>query len=1186
MHTNRHHSEPALSESVNSSRPDEWMARGLHHSPVLVPRSSPARSHGKRGSQASTSSVRPRTPNTDLNLDHERESSEDSDPRQSGPTRSQLLSKWARRAERRGVETMHEASRDIEGPSEDLATSGSKGYRSPPSLDRAASSPIRRPLNLGTVGSSSSFTAIRATTPQDKRPRGNGLTPQSAPPSVSKQAMDRRSIAAIFEKMQEEREERLRSEQRQRDEKRLQREQERVARIQGRERRRSGLGTEEAPGYDSEPDDAAEAAGAMGASLAISPRRDKGPDTPNPSELRLEGGPSPQPPLPERRRADADTVEAPSDAGDRSTSARARALARVQNAKLRRLSAGGSSFDQKVSLSIEADVGPGLSDSPESSRRTSPSTRRSAIEDSSSSSDSDLPGDGAVPTQTGHESSPSPPVADDEPTEERAPALDASYFQEGPAEAQPSARSEEEQAQSHAADSDEDENEDEDGESLRRALDLVMRQSSQESVFPVSLRVQAAEISAREDRETSNMYLRPPEWSPQLHDGFAFPASRSPSITSSAPSSRGGSLSSSPATSPRHAVHRRQRTSVVSLSRNLPTSPSAAAQAMDRILGGSGATIADDGDVSRSQAASDGPQRPEISVAFSTGETTRASAGDGTIDAERRRRSVRFSPQPEYRSDSGSANGYHDDDDNDDGSPDEMAATSRSGALRVVNPHTHDATASSDADDDGFERQQPSHHSAEDRPVQATQAQISLAPVERALQLEDEALLSRQLHAGLSAPATPNRSVSLHLPGGYVATPASRTPLAQVHGHVMAPSQRRHPQHESQPRPFPSYNDENRQPATLPTSPTLASASSFASVSPSASPSRNMSPAQRQRLEASRAAGRPRLAPLRNIGAAPSRRGTDHRDDDAVASMDESSLSLRVERPQLAYMPGHGPRESTPPRNTIDRGRLKLGARSSDQLPSPCPRHHDFVAPMDVFVEEKASQEDDSVRITMEQILSALKRRDEQGAARAHAPDKGHLERTVGDVHEAAKEVAAALPSRPASGDAVATQLSEKVEAMQAAEADAPSDASLMGRIDTLRGRLAQLLSSLGNKLSRNPTTRTTMLAPTTELRPFYYGKKFVAMAVLSHLLVLWLMLRAAHVRAEHLRYTSYHDPFFPDLYAAPLTSSSMGALDALLGRSGQPHWIYNGAGPRTVEDVSAAGTAAKMLGYMRTPAP
>ncbi|KAI3479678.1 hypothetical protein L1887_58243 [Cichorium endivia] len=123
---------------------------------------------------------------------------------------------------------------------------------------------------------------------------------------------------------------------------------------------------------------------------------------------------------------------------------------------------------------------------------------------------------------------------------------------------------------------------------------------------------------------------------------------------------------SSPASSPRKGAHRRQNTNTVSVAANLPSaSLGAARQRLNHVLR-SNASAPDEQD-SHLQAGQEYPQTPINSIL--------SSARKGPLSAARRGHSVRFSPRPDYRSDSGSWDESTQAAGNDEGDSREAAVT-------------------------------------------------------------------------------------------------------------------------------------------------------------------------------------------------------------------------------------------------------------------------------------------------------------------------------------------------------------------------------------------------------------------------------------------------------------------------------------------------------------------------------
>ena len=948
------------SSSPRRSSMDGWSGRDIVNDPVLIPKSD---------SSSRDNTVESRSPRKSVNMSRlslfhrSPELASDLEQEESAlsSSRTRLLGNWARRPDRGSHkhDTVHS-----DGPVPAMAATHDSPLRS-------ASSPI--PGDRGSyLTGSASFSASRRTPTKRITDRDDDLDnmPLSAPPAAGKYAAHRRSIAAIFEKMQEERERRAQEEKRLQEEKRAQRERERAARALGWHRRRTSHGEQEGPSFRQEQ--------------------------PASEEIQTVNEP------------EKETTESEED----ELSAQSRAMARLERTRFDR-------FNATTPTITNQEISTGTA-------RVHPHGRTTQSDSEPETGEDRFEQSGSKPVGL------SIPFMEDLPTEEHDQKTNAASFHE---------------------------HEDE------------------------------------EQRQTSpnagpNQLLQTPE----ISSGFTFPALPSPATSSSSVSSplRSSSAFSSPASSPRKNAHRRQRTSVVSISTNLPAqSGSAAAQAMQRAL---------DPSTPRAGASSD----PATESTPRPPATTPILVRKGeTPENGQKRRSVRFSPKPEYRSDSGSGP-------DEDGSLDESALEPTQ-SLRVVNKQPTDSSASDDSD-------------AGSHPP----TQISLAPVERALRLGEQVQPEEEKQTVMPVtPATP-QSFSVRLPGAYIPTPTQASP--SVSRHVIRPSRATRPDFSKTANP---WNSPARA-VSPPLSRTQSVSSSPLSLSPRA-PSSNKFHSMVRSPSAELQLSEPSI----------------EEDEEEQDEEEQVERSLSLETPENSHLGSSDtdlslissrrgiPRESTPPRSF---------AELSNAVP--------FSKPV--------ANPDDSVLTTVGQILATLK-----------STQAGGVKADANAVQQSAAVVVASETEAKPRVDPAQISLPDRRELEQA-------ETKFVGQIEGLRGKLAELVSSFGSRLSAYPGKAEERLAAPSRLS--------MIVLVVFQVVVMWLMLQAAQARAEHLFQTVYTDPFFPAIYR-PTESLGTGIpfFSTPSPRVGSPTSVHHeplAALPRTLVRISLSllETPLRILDFILHP--
>ncbi|PWN52376.1 hypothetical protein IE53DRAFT_367248 [Violaceomyces palustris] len=531
-------------------------------------------------------------------------------------------------------------------------------------------------------------------------------------------------------------------------------------------------------------------------------------------------------------------------------------------------------------------------------------------------------------------------------------------------------------------------------------------------------------------------------------DGFSFP-SRVPSKSPPAPSAidgasqsvltpdMGSSGFSSPMSSPRRNAHRRQRSAVVSMSSRLPAaSVTAAREAMDEALGSPGLVRSENHgwrDQEKESFFADGtePRSSSMSVPGSAVNTPKPALRDHGLDSARRKRTVRFSPKPDFRSDSGGSGEWDSlvqaeprSPVDENGSPDEEAISTRSPSLlRVVNSYPQELTSPSSASPDVSEDPHRSTMTAGTVPVDERNGSgpatnpIDLAPVVRAQQLE-KALLEDEKSFQNPRPAPPTpQSVERHLPGSYFSpSKPSISSTPTFSRHLIKPSPRKESAYRQSSKPDRPVKSNGMEPEPLlpPPLPAIAQPREVdqrqQSISPlgpvgvstwSPPPSLHpMSPSQSQRLADYR------KSTLRSTHLSPSRSASLSvlAEDDVVQgrAVEEAKAGSAIERDSMlkSFSSTLGPRESTPPRTSknlsfslqtsnkddpallgmrralLDLERISSPSPGSSARGSSSPGHADRLTPKRSL--EPGSREpemgDDSLRITVDRILTALHR--------------------------------------------------------------------------------------------------------------------------------------------------------------------------------------------------------------------
>lgn len=706
----------------------------------------------------------------------------------------------------------------------------------------------------------------------------------------------------------------------------------------------------------------------------------------------------------------------------------------------------------------------------------------------------------------------------------------------------------------------------------------------------------------------------------------------SPSIDSSGSHSGSSPMTvhsggSSPLPSPRRNAHRRTRSAISVQARSPALSDLEARRNIGLALG------SPNQDVERAEEEEKGAgAEAEVGLGAENGTVKGADAGGNggegreekaSLPDQRKRRSVRFSPQLDFKSDSGSG-----------------SASSGSGDEWGQELPARDS--SGDEDDDvhlvqpGFRLVKIDEFRDEAEEQDEKEENREQMPAQKQIDLNDVSSAEARVQA--SVVSSPTSMPMPTLPGGYASPAHVRrsfdaasgpgSPLRAAHIDPPSRASRGYSRHILKPSPNRSLGTPTRDVASL-GSPLGSSA-----LKPSTASLPPLLDEPALPLAPSTPSPRAFNDPLRSPSLSPSPSARPRRIGLPRSPSSSLELSIAEEDEENTELPKSIPRpmESTPPRTLPSSTSQEslVHSRTFGGLASPLRP----VQPLDGPVQRSLGSQgvgtptkkqvtpavdpDDSLRMTLEQLLAALKRTGNVPLSDVTSGADDGSSIVLDDKREAIVQGEVAAPNvknedtaSPGAGggagagasaanladQALTLVAQQEAAAAERARLDEERDRDFERRLDSVRSTLALLASSFGNRLLLAGKHFRSENDENARKR-----RAYVVLGVLLQMVLMWIMLAAAQARAEHLFRTVYYDPFFPALYAPtpsalvsfsaarfpPLgyervTSRAPWEVSASLGEQGWPAIILRaawrvGAGSRTFASLEKIGNVGGYL--------